>query len=67
MVNKDDIGDRTIMLIIVGTGFAGLFAWWSGLIEAEFGGLTEIVFRSFLILLFFAIMIGAWRVFRSMD
>jgi hypothetical protein len=67
MIDKDDIDDRTVFLIIVGTGFAGLFAWWSGLIEAELGGLTEMVVRGFLVLLFFAIMVGAWWTFKSMD
>lgn len=55
------IGDRLVILLIVATGLAGLFAWWSGFVEGVFGGWTEWGIRAVLAIVFLALIVAVWR------
>ncbi len=55
------LGDRLVILLIVATALAGMFAWWSGFIEGMFGGWAELLLRVLLVLLFVALIFVVWR------
>jgi len=62
-----DVGDRIMIMVVVATGFAVIFAWWSGFVEAEIGGVSEYLIRGGLIALFLVLMVVIWRRFEAMD
>ena len=61
------LGDRLVIMVIVVTGLAGLFAWWSGFIEGALGGWEQLFVRGFLVLLFVLIIVFVWQRFRGME
>ena len=61
------LGDRIVIMVVVVTGLAGLFAWWSGFIEGALGGSAELAVRGLFILLFLVIVVLVWRRFREME
>lgn len=61
------LGDRIVIMVVVVTGLAGLFAWWSGFIEGALGGWEQLFVRGFLVLLFVLVVVFVWRRFRGME
>lgn len=61
------LGDRIVIMVVVVTGLAGLFAWWSGFIEGALGGWEQLFVRGLLVLLFVLIVVFVWRRFRGME
>ena len=61
------LGDRIVIMVVVVTGLAGLFAWWSGFIEGALGGWVQLFVRGLLVLLFVLIVVFVWRRFRGME
>ncbi|TYL40721.1 hypothetical protein CV102_02560 [Natronococcus pandeyae] len=60
--------DRLLIMFIVATGFAVLVGGWAGgLVRAETGGLEAIGLRIGLGIVFFAVLLGLWQVFRGID
>lgn len=55
------LGDRLVILLIAITGIAGVFAFWSGYIEAMFEGWLKWGLRGLTVLIFLILVAVIWR------
>ncbi|GAB3674890.1 hypothetical protein [Halopiger thermotolerans] len=60
--------DRLLIMVVVVTGFAVLFAGWAGgLVEAEAVGINELGLQIGLAVVFVAVIAGIWYQFSRID